>query len=80
MNSLYWPLFVQPTGEGGATRAPICIDLKRDDSLSSKSIILQVDDKSQPVSASESSYDTQVNCLYITIESHEHKFSFEFVD
>ncbi|KAM7470267.1 hypothetical protein LguiA_008450 [Lonicera macranthoides] len=41
-----------PTGEGGATRAPICIDLKRDSSLSSKSIILQIDSKSQPVSAS----------------------------
>ncbi|CAL5401777.1 unnamed protein product [Camellia sinensis] len=32
-----------PTGEGGATRAPICIDLARDSSLSSKSIILQID-------------------------------------
>ncbi|KAK1370564.1 Dynamin GTPase [Heracleum sosnowskyi] len=41
-----------PTGEGGATRAPICIDLKRDASLNSKSIILQIDSKSQPVSAS----------------------------
>ncbi|KVH93517.1 Dynamin [Cynara cardunculus var. scolymus] len=41
-----------PTGEGGATRAPICIDLKRDGNLSSKSIILQIDSKSQPVSAS----------------------------
>uniref|UniRef100_A0A5B7AS34 dynamin GTPase n=1 Tax=Davidia involucrata TaxID=16924 RepID=A0A5B7AS34_DAVIN len=41
-----------PTGEGGATRAPICIDLARDSSLSSKSIILQIDNKSQPVSAS----------------------------
>ncbi|KAJ9538297.1 hypothetical protein OSB04_031030 [Centaurea solstitialis] len=41
-----------PTGEGGATRAPICVDLKRDGNLSSKSIILQIDSKSQPVSAS----------------------------
>ncbi|KAA8536616.1 hypothetical protein F0562_029094 [Nyssa sinensis] len=41
-----------PTGEGGATRAPICIDLARDSSLSSKTIILQIDSKSQPVSAS----------------------------
>ncbi|KAL0391640.1 UNVERIFIED_CONTAM: Dynamin-2B [Sesamum radiatum] len=32
-----------PTGEGGATRAPIVIDLTRDDSLSSKSIVLQID-------------------------------------
>ncbi|CAL5380009.1 unnamed protein product [Camellia sinensis] len=36
-----------PTGEGGATRAPICIDLARDSSLSSKSIILQIDSKNQ---------------------------------
>ncbi|XP_057502438.1 dynamin-2A-like [Actinidia eriantha] len=41
-----------PTGEGGATRAPICIDLARDGSLSSKSIILQIDSKNQQVSAS----------------------------
>nr|KAJ0191561.1 hypothetical protein LSAT_V11C800422350 [Lactuca sativa] len=32
---------VQPTGEGGATRAPICIELKRDGNLSSKSIVMQ---------------------------------------
>ncbi|GKV31611.1 hypothetical protein SLEP1_g40287 [Rubroshorea leprosula] len=43
---------VLPTGENGATRAPISIDLSRDSSLSSKSIILQIDNKSQPVSAS----------------------------
>ncbi|KAG4386198.1 hypothetical protein GLYMA_12G242300v4 [Glycine max] len=43
---------VLPTGENGATRAPICIDLQRDTSLSSKSIILQIDNKSQLVSAS----------------------------
>ncbi|KAM7478711.1 hypothetical protein LguiA_026924 [Lonicera macranthoides] len=43
---------VLPTGEGGATRAPICIDLKKDSSLNSKTIILQIDSKSQPVSAS----------------------------
>ncbi|KAF8019426.1 hypothetical protein BT93_G0186 [Corymbia citriodora subsp. variegata] len=43
---------VLPTGEGGATRAPICIDLNRDTSLSSKSIVLQIDSKSQQVSAS----------------------------
>ncbi|KAH6835995.1 dynamin-like 3 [Perilla frutescens var. hirtella] len=41
-----------PTGEGGATRAPIVVDLTRDGSLSSKSIILQIDSKSQQVSAS----------------------------
>ncbi|KAF7824914.1 dynamin-2B-like [Senna tora] len=43
---------VLPTGENGATRAPISIDLQQDDSLSSKSIILQIDNKSQQVSAS----------------------------
>ncbi|CAM8921648.1 unnamed protein product [Rhodiola kirilowii] len=43
---------VLPTGENGATRAPISIDLQRDDSLSSKSIVLQIDNKSQQVSAS----------------------------
>ncbi|XP_073010377.1 dynamin-2A-like [Typha latifolia] len=43
---------VLPTGENGATRAPICIDLQRDSSLSSKSIILQIDNKSQQVTAS----------------------------
>ncbi|XVE91030.1 hypothetical protein DITRI_Ditri20bG0123300 [Diplodiscus trichospermus] len=43
---------VLPTGENGATRAPISIDLARDSSLSSKSIILQIDNKSQQVSAS----------------------------
>ncbi|KAJ0086627.1 hypothetical protein Patl1_07139 [Pistacia atlantica] len=42
----------QPTGENGATRAPISIDLQKDGSLSSKSIILQIDNKSQQVSAS----------------------------
>ncbi|MBA0569421.1 hypothetical protein Golob_003145, partial [Gossypium lobatum] len=36
-----------PTGENGATRAPISIDLARDSSLSAKSIILQIDNKSQ---------------------------------
>ncbi|XXG74823.1 hypothetical protein AAC387_Pa07g3444 [Persea americana] len=43
---------VLPTGENGATRAPISIDLQRDSSLSSKSIVLQIDNKSQQVSAS----------------------------
>lgn len=44
----------QPTGENGATRAPIIIDLSRDASLSSKAIILQIDNKNQQVSASKS--------------------------
>ncbi|XWS24690.1 hypothetical protein CRYUN_Cryun27aG0005000 [Craigia yunnanensis] len=43
---------ILPTGENGATRAPISIDLQMDGSLSSKSIILQIDNKSQQVSAS----------------------------
>ncbi|XWS11549.1 hypothetical protein CRYUN_Cryun37aG0007900 [Craigia yunnanensis] len=43
---------ILPTGENGATRAPISIDLARDSSLSTKSIILQIDNKSQQVSAS----------------------------
>ncbi|CAL9757345.1 unnamed protein product [Musa acuminata subsp. burmannicoides] len=43
---------VLPTGENGATRAPISVDLQRDGSLSSKSIVLQIDNKSQQVSAS----------------------------
>ncbi|KAF5741949.1 hypothetical protein HS088_TW10G00957 [Tripterygium wilfordii] len=42
---------VLPTGENGATRLPISIDLQRDGSISSKSIILQIDNKSQQVSA-----------------------------
>ncbi|KAH0913398.1 hypothetical protein HID58_036719 [Brassica napus] len=43
---------ILPTGENGATRAPIIIDLSRDASLSSKAIILQIDNKNQQVSAS----------------------------
>ncbi|GAB4849158.1 Dynamin-2A [Ancistrocladus abbreviatus] len=43
---------VLPTGENGATRAPISIELNRDSSLSSKTIVLQIDNKSQQVSAS----------------------------
>ncbi|XP_050209812.1 dynamin-2A [Mercurialis annua] len=43
---------VLPTGENGATRAPISIELQGDSSLSTKSIILQIDNKSQQVSAS----------------------------
>ncbi|TYG59268.1 hypothetical protein ES288_D08G288300v1 [Gossypium darwinii] len=43
---------ILPTGENGATRAPISIDLQKEGSISSKSIILQIDNKSQQVSAS----------------------------
>ncbi|KAE8655391.1 Dynamin-2A [Hibiscus syriacus] len=42
---------ILPTGENGITGAPISIDLQKDGSLSSKSIILQIDNKSQQVSA-----------------------------
>ncbi|XP_047980797.1 dynamin-2B-like isoform X2 [Salvia hispanica] len=48
-----------PTGEGGATRAPICVDLTRDSSLSSRSIMLQIDSKSQAVSASALKHSLQ---------------------
>ncbi|XVF86155.1 hypothetical protein PTKIN_Ptkin18bG0017400 [Pterospermum kingtungense] len=50
---------VLPTGENGATRAPIIIDLARDTSLSTKSIILQIDNKSQQVSASSLRHSLQ---------------------
>lgn len=43
---------ILPTGENGATRAPISVELSRDSSVSSRSIILQIDNKSQQVSAS----------------------------
>ena len=42
---------VLPTGENGATQAPICIDLQKDGSISNKLIMLQIEDKSQQVSA-----------------------------
>jgi len=35
------------TGENGANRAPILIDLQRDISVSSREIILQIENKSQ---------------------------------
>lgn len=58
-------IVLQPTGENGATRAPICIDLLRDTSLSSKSIILQIDNKSQQVSASQFLFSSS-NCTQYT--------------
>ncbi|CAN4108201.1 unnamed protein product [Withania somnifera] len=60
-----------PTGEGGATRAPICIDLKKDSSLSSKSIILQIDSKSQQVSASALRHSLQDRLSKISNKSRE---------
>ncbi|XP_008664674.1 dynamin-2A [Zea mays] len=50
---------VLPTGENGATRAPICVELQRDASLSSKAIVLQIDSKSQQVSASSIRHSLQ---------------------
>ncbi|KAH9750498.1 Dynamin-2A [Citrus sinensis] len=43
---------ILPTGGNGATRAPIRIDLNKDGSLSSQSIVLLIDNKSQDVSPS----------------------------
>ncbi|KAL2456112.1 Dynamin-2A [Abeliophyllum distichum] len=60
-----------PTGEGGATRAPICIDLTRDSSLSSKSIVLQIDSKSQQVSASALRHSLQDRLSKISSKSHD---------
>ncbi|KAI4984686.1 hypothetical protein ZWY2020_017316 [Hordeum vulgare] len=44
---------VLPTGENGATRASIVVDLQREPGLSTKSIVLQIDSKSQQVFASQ---------------------------
>ncbi|CAH1443702.1 unnamed protein product [Lactuca virosa] len=60
-----------PTGEGGATRAPICIDLKRDENLSNKSIVLQIDSKSQPVSASALRHSLQDRLSKISSKSRD---------
>ncbi|XP_051139638.1 dynamin-2A-like [Andrographis paniculata] len=60
-----------PTGEGGATRAPICVDLIRDGSLSSKSIMLQIDSKSQPVSASALRHSLQDRLSKILAKSRD---------
>ncbi|KAH7422290.1 hypothetical protein KP509_12G002200 [Ceratopteris richardii] len=43
---------VLPTGENGATRVPIVIDMDRDEELNSKQLVLQVENKLQQVSAS----------------------------
>ncbi|KAK4739556.1 hypothetical protein R3W88_003253 [Solanum pinnatisectum] len=60
-----------PTGEGGATRAPICIELKKDSSLNSKSIILQIDSKSQQVSASALRHSLQDRLSKISNKSRD---------
>ncbi|KAF6141499.1 hypothetical protein GIB67_000880 [Kingdonia uniflora] len=43
---------VLPTGEN-ATKVATCVDLQRDSSLSNTSIVLQIENKSQTVSARE---------------------------
>ena len=43
----------QPTGENGVTRAPIVIDVERDDSLAGKGLAVQFENKVQQVSASK---------------------------
>ncbi|XP_031249572.1 dynamin-2A-like isoform X1 [Pistacia vera] len=43
---------ILPTGGNGATRAPICVQLNRDSSLSAQAIQLLIDNKSQEVSPS----------------------------
>nr|KAJ0194851.1 hypothetical protein LSAT_V11C700371280 [Lactuca sativa] len=63
-----------PTGEGGATRAPICIELKRDGNLSSKSIVLQIDSKSQPVSASALRHSLQDRLSKVSSKSRDEIF------
>lgn len=50
---------VLPTGENGATRAPISIELNRDTSLNSKSIVLQIENNTQQVSASSLRHSLQ---------------------
>ncbi|KAL7591217.1 hypothetical protein Lser_V15G31696 [Lactuca serriola] len=70
LNSLIGHLAL-PTGEGGATRAPICIELKRDGNLSSKSIVLQIDRKSQPVSASALRHSLQDRLSKVSSKSRD---------
>lgn len=77
-SGLYWRVVVillKPTGENGATRAPISVDLQRDGSLSSKSIILQIDNKSQQVSASEISYNPDEHFYLCTLRGFLSSFS-----
>uniref|UniRef100_A0A9I9DQM5 dynamin GTPase n=1 Tax=Cucumis melo TaxID=3656 RepID=A0A9I9DQM5_CUCME len=60
---------VLPTGENGATRAPISIDLQRDGSLSSKSIILQIDNKSQQDRLSKGSSGKGRDEIYLKLRT-----------
>ncbi|KAG2324715.1 hypothetical protein Bca52824_007443 [Brassica carinata] len=54
LNSLIGHPVLVTNGENGAARSPIIIDLSREPSLSGKAIILQIDNKSQQVSARKS--------------------------
>ncbi|CAI9282893.1 unnamed protein product [Lactuca saligna] len=73
LNSLIGHLAL-PTGEGGATRAPICIELKRDGNLSSKSIVMQIDRKSQPMSASALRHSLQDRLSKVSSKSRDDIF------
>ncbi|KAG9136720.1 hypothetical protein Leryth_004490 [Lithospermum erythrorhizon] len=62
---------VLPTGEGGATRASICISLTRDSSLSSKSVILLIDSKPMDVTASSIRHTLQGRLSKISGKSRD---------
>lgn len=55
----------KPTGGNGATRAPIRIDLNKDGSLSSQSIVLLIDNKSQDVSPSKNFFFQFTNMILL---------------
>ena len=48
-----YPKCVQPTGENGATRAPIIIDMERDKSGGSRGLAVVLEGRTQNVSASK---------------------------
>ncbi|KAJ9680239.1 hypothetical protein PVL29_019524 [Vitis rotundifolia] len=60
---------ILPTRENGATRASICIDLQKDGSLSSKSIILQIDDKSQQARLSKGASGKSRDEIYLKLQT-----------
>ena len=65
---------MQPTGENGATRAPIVIDMERDDSLTSKGLLVQIENKTQQVSASKHhSCKCIMGILVTLLHMHESK-------
>jgi hypothetical protein len=51
--SISWSCALQPTGENGATRAPIILDMERDKSSSSRGLAVVLEGRTQNVSASE---------------------------